>query len=282
MLTMLSSMAGPDFEQAFDRHVEWGLKVLDLKDGLFGKMVDQLTDAEAEAVAAAARKRGLPVYTVSTCLFGDDIEKGEAHFRERHLGGIRRAAAVAGILKAKQVRLLAAGSSKRAEFRNCADYLARRHPWLIPMYAQAIDRLGDFQVTIENEIGDTLFTCPKDVLDFFSALGRQHKCHFTWDVQNMWQVGTFPTMAVYEELKPLIGMLHVKGGRAEKPGGPLRWGASLADASWPVAEIVRAAVADGVSPVVCLNPSHGERGEGYAWTADDYRRDIEFLKRVVS
>ena len=282
-LTMLSSMAGPDFPRAFDVHVEWGLDVLDLKDGLFGKLVERLTDAEAGQVVDAARARRLPVYTMSTCIFADDIEMGEGEFRERHCGTVERAAAIARILQPRQVRLIIATSARRAEFTNCADYLASRHPWVIATYAEAVDRLHEagFHVTLESEPGNSLFARPQEIIDFFAALNRPGRASFTWDIQNLWETGTFPTLDVYRQLKPVIGMLHVKGGRAEQPGGPMKWASSLEDASWPVAAIVQAAVRDARSPVICLNPSHGERPpDGYAWTADDFRRDIEFLKKI--
>ena len=51
-------------------------------------------------------------------------------------------------------------------------------------------------------------------------------------------------MAIYEELRDLIGYLHFKGGQAGADG-KLAWASSLAEASWPVADIVRRAVADG-------------------------------------
>jgi hypothetical protein len=41
-LTILNSMAGKDFVQALDQHLAWGLQVLDLKDAIYGKAVDQL------------------------------------------------------------------------------------------------------------------------------------------------------------------------------------------------------------------------------------------------
>ena len=99
-------------------------------------------------------------------------------------------------------------------------------------------------------------------------------------------MGTFPTLEVYRRLRPLIAMVHVKGGAAEapaapgQPDGPLKWRTALADASWPVLDILRAVVADGVSPVICLNPSHGERKTGYDYT-DVVGRDIEFLRRNI-
>ena len=75
-------------------------------------------------------------------------------------------------------------------------------------------------------------------------------------------------------------MVHLKGGQSDRPGGAPKWSSSLADASWPVLDVVRAVVADGVSPVICLNPSHGERKPGYDYT-DVVARDVDFLRRNI-
>jgi hypothetical protein len=91
---------------------------------------------------------------------------------------------------------------------------------------------------------------------FFRALGSDCGASFTWDIQNLWSMGTPPSPEVYEQLTPFIGYVHLKGGQAGEDGA-LRWRSSLREATWPVAEITARVVADGVSPVICLNPSHG-------------------------
>ena len=49
-LTMLNCMGGRVTEKSFDRHVEYGLKYLDLKDCLFGKSVENLMPEEAKSI----------------------------------------------------------------------------------------------------------------------------------------------------------------------------------------------------------------------------------------
>ena len=92
-------------------------------------------------------------------------------------------------------------------------------------------------------------------------------------------MGTFPSLEVYERLKPLIGYYHLKGGRAEVEGGDLVWASSLEDASWPVLDITAAVIRDGVSPVICLNPSHGQRPEGYD-AAAVWQQDLALLREA--
>ncbi|MFW6189430.1 MAG: sugar phosphate isomerase/epimerase family protein [Planctomycetota bacterium] len=278
-LTVLNSMAGTDFADALDTHVEWGLRVLDLKNAIFGKPVMELTDREAERAAGMIAERGLTVHCLSTGLFNEAVEAGEETFREEHLGRVDRAVEIGNALDARTVRLLAASTERRDEVLHSFLYLQQEAPWLFDLYAAAVDRLGEegFKVVIENEVGGCIFSRPCEVPAFFERLDRP-AARLTWDVQNLWQMGTFPTPEIYHELEPLIGMLHLKGGRSEVAGGLLKWRAYLEDSSYPVLPIVRAAVAGGACSAVCLNPPHGEDSPDYDW---DYRRDIEFLRANV-
>lgn len=277
-ITMLNAMAGVDIREACDRMRKWGIQLLDLKDCIFGKAVENLTPDEAHAMAALAESHGMRVHTLSTCIFGGDIEEGEAQFRERYAPALQNIVSVARILRPTLIRLLAAQISRRSEFAHSPEYLGSRHPWVISFYQSAVDQIAEagFRATIENEVHRCIFSRPAEILDFFRMLDRpRDSVCFTWDIQNLWQMGTFPTLEVYRQLKPIIGMIHLKGGKAEYAEGPLKWQANLEDASWPVLEILRAIAADGVSPVICLNPSHGSPNAAYA---NDVRRDLAFLE----
>jgi hypothetical protein len=61
-VTMLNAMAGREFPRALDQLAAWHVKVLDLKDGLFGKGLADLSDAEAQEAARLIRERGFSVY----------------------------------------------------------------------------------------------------------------------------------------------------------------------------------------------------------------------------
>ncbi len=282
-LTMLNGMADGDIARAIERLAGWGVRDLDLKDAIFGRRVADLDDAQANRVAALAAARGMAIHCLSTHLFNDAIEAGEAHFRAHHLAPLRRVVAVARILRPRLVRLLSARSSAPHRAGNAVEALDATQPWLMPLYGEAVDELAaaGLQVTIENEIDGCLMSGPDEVVAFFDRLGRRDRCSYTWDVQNLWQQGGEPpSLATYRRLQPLIGYLHLKGGQRDEASPRLRWCTALADASWPVAEVVRAAASDGVSPVICLNPSHGERKPGYDDT-DLARRDLEFVRRVL-
>ncbi|MFC1713575.1 TIM barrel protein [Candidatus Poribacteria bacterium] len=283
-VTILNSMAGREFEQALDQHVSWDIEILDLKDAIFGKNIAQLTEDQAADAAILIRERGLSVYCFSTGLFHGDIELGEKRFREDYLDKVDYVIELGGILQPDMIRLLSARTSRRAEIEDSVEYIRTQHPWLIPLYAEAIHRLYEsgFDVTIENEVGGCIFSNPEEITDFFEELDCGEEVCFTWDVQNLWQMGIYPTMEVYNKLKDLIGYYHLKGGQSGDGahGSPLRWRSSLEDASWPVVEITRQAVMDGVCEVICLNPSHGEQKEGYDYS-NIVERDLDFIRGAI-
>lgn len=281
-LTLLNAMADHDFEKALEKHNAWNLHWLDLKDRIFGKPITDLTLDEAHKAKALIDARKLRVYCLSTVLFADKVEKGEGHFRARHLAPVAHTLELARILQPTYVRLIAAQSQERASFANSAQFVAECHPWLFDCYREAIEAIhaAGFKAAIENEVDGSLFAHPLEVIDFFEVLDCDGKAVFTWDVQNFWEQGTFPTLQVYEALRPLIGFYHLKGGQTDGITNTLAWRTCLEDASWPVAEITRRVVADGISPVICINPSHGKPKPGYDYT-NTVERDLAFIRRAV-
>ncbi len=277
-LTMLNGMGGADFAQSLEAHLAWGLRTLDLKDSIFGKAITDLDDAEVSRVKELIAARGMSVWNLSTVLFHGVVEMGLQAWEGQYLARIPRTLEIARALEPRCIRLLACQSLRRAEIDDSTAYLREAHPWAIPMYRDAIRqvRQAGFQVLLENETGRCIWSRPGEVVSFFAALGAD--AGFMWDIQNMWECGTFPSLAEYEQLRPLIRQVHLKGGMSDTPGGRLLWRSSLEDASWPVRQIVRRILADDVSAVICLNPSHGQPKPGYDYT-DVTRRDIEFLRR---
>lgn len=283
-LTLLNSMAGHEFEPALDTHVAWGVALLDLKDRIYGKAIAELTLDEARRAAGQIAERELKVYAFSTHLFGSEVEEGEVAFTKRNLHPLAHVLDLARILKPTFIRLLGAQTRRRKDLPDAVAYLQAEQPWVLPAYRQAVDEIhgAGFRCCIENEVGGTIFSSVREVRSFFEALDRRKAARFTWDIQNFWQLGVFPSLEVYHELKEWIGFVHLKGGQTEPPGTPgvpLRWRAGLADASWPVREIMGQVLADGVSPVWCVNPSHGEAKPGYDYQGL-YRRDLEFLRKT--
>lgn len=282
-ITMLSAMASPDFEVALHRHVSWGLQLLDLKDGIFGKALLDLTDEDAQRAAEMIRQRALAVHCLSSGLFHADVEQG----RERFVAGlddqVQRLIALAGVFRPRVVRLLGATTSRRDCLPDAVAHIEQRHPWLITAYQDAIDAIAEagFTTTIENEVQGCILGTPAEVLRLFRLLDRPGRVEFTWDVQNMWQAGTWPDVGLYEELQEVTGLVHFKGGQSAAPGGPLRYRCALEESSYDVRGLVRALIGADRVKVICLNPPHGEPRPGVDET-DRLERDLAFLRALVS
>lgn len=282
-LTMLNGMGGSDFEVCARRHVKLGLEWLDLKDGLFGQTINDLSLANAERVARVAQAHRLGVFCFSGAIGSSNLEEGEARFRARHLQTVEHTIALAAILRPLRIRLISPILRPFPADGKAMDAVERRHPWVFDVFREMIDRLvaAKQRVLIENETPDVIFNSTDGIVRFFARLERNDRVRYTWDVQNLWQMGVFPTMDVYHALKPLIGCIHLKGGRTEGAGRELVHASALEDASWPVAEIVGAAVRDGVAPFLSLNPSHGQKPAGWSFW-ETTKRDADFLRRTVA
>lgn len=282
-ITILNSMAGREFEAALDRHVAWGLRWLDLKDGIFGKSIVDLSDVELAAASRMISERGLRVYALSTSLFAENIEAGKAVFLQKHLGSVSRVLEIARELAPIVVRLIAPMTAERRRVFDAVQHVKSEASWLFDLYDEAIARIAGagFTTVIENESPQSILGRPQEVIAFFAALHNRRHAMFTWDVVNMWQAGTFPTLEVYEALRPVIGYLHLKGGQSDEASPlSLRWKSPLDEASWPVREIVEQVVQDGTCSMICLNPPHGELRPGTdarGWV----ERDIQYLKRLL-
>lgn len=283
-LTLLNSMANEDFEESLRIHREWGLEWMDIRDAVYGHWVKDLDVETARKARDKIDEAGLEVYCLSTSVFFAEIEKGEEFFRQEHLSKVDHIISLAEVLRPKVTRLIAAQMPSREEGQSAMDLIEGTHPWVIDVYREAIDKMtgAGLEVTIENEAFRCFLSRLDDFPRFFDALDRKGSVALTWDVQNHWATGVFPTMQVYEQLRPLIHYYHVKGGQDDgTPARRLKWNVALEDADWPVVELTQAVVNDGVSPVICLNPAqHGEQKPDYDYN-NIVKRDLDFLRTNV-
>jgi len=297
-LTVLNAMASHDFDQALAVIREWGLEWVDLWGFIYGEPVDTLSFAASERVAARLDELGLRAYCLSSRIFDDSVEQDEQEFRDKHLATLRKSLAAASVLRPRYVRLIAGRVTGAAAAENCVSVLKDRYPWIRDVYREAVEEIleAGFTPTVENEHLDCFLSTPEEFHDFFEWLSAPSEFLFTWDIVNAWKMGTYPTVEVYEALRPLLGYVHVKGGQAAADDpAKLKWKVGLDEASWPVREVIQAVVDDGVSPVICLNPAHGEwktdydYGDGSTATTPFRKRnlapvtgrDIDFLRRNV-
>lgn len=281
MLTMLNGMADADFSRSLELQQDWGIYMLDLKDKIFGKSIEQLNLEEAQLASDMINHKKMSVYCFSTALFNDNIEQGEAFFIEKHLNKFDQLLQTAQILKPNVIRLLAAKTSLRPELKDSIKHIKTTQPWLLDLYREAIDRISEagFQATIENECDQCILSNQHEVNAFFYELGRKEKVFFTYDVQNLWQMGTYPTLEDYRAMAHIIGYFHLKGGIEGKERN-LKWKSSLEDASWPVKSITQEYIRDAKNPVICLNTSHGKPAQDYDYK-DIVKRDLDYVKRIL-
>lgn len=282
-ITILNDMAGADLAAALDRHVAMGLRTVDLKQPWPGAVLHELEVADAAVIATMLSDRGLSLHCLSTTLFDDVIQVGREEFNRRHLEPVTRVVRLAEILRPKLIRLIAAGSEERQNAVDAVAHVRTDHPWLFDSYREAVATISaaGFLAAIENESGPCILGSVAEVTAFFDELDLPRRVVFTWDAVNMWRSGTHPTVAVYEELKSLIGYFHVKGGRADPGKSELRWKSAVSDASWPVADITRRVVSDGVSPVICINPPKGKPPPDQTGFVQPVDLDVAFMRRLT-
>ncbi|HEY3322381.1 MAG TPA: xylose isomerase [Planctomycetota bacterium] len=281
-LTVPTSLAGPTFPKALDQHVTWNLSVLDLDDGVYGKPIDELNLTDVRRAVAVLEERNLSVYCLSTSLFGQEIERGRDYFRLHHLARLDRVLKIAEVLKPRLIRLLAPQTIKRKDMKDSFDFLRTHGRWVLEIFQEAIDRidLKGFRATIQNQAGECIFSNVQEILSFFKELGNRERVCLSWDVQSLWQMGTFPSVDVYEKLKPVFGYYHLRGGQHDGLRPDLRWRSCLEDASWPVLEVTRRVVKDGFSPVICVDRSLGIPRPDYDY-GNCTERDIWFLRKSI-
>ena len=288
-LTMLAEMMCRDLDDAVRQLTELNIRHLDLKNHVFDRSIDDLDDARRDRLAALVEQSMTSVYCFSSTLGHRNVSMvGELEFRRELEEGIRNMVETAKLVRPAKVRLLACGFAERVEYADATVFLDERAPWVYAAYRDAIDQIeaASLEATIENE-PNTILSTPEETVSFFRLLDRPHAT-FTWDVQNMWQSGTFPSLDAYRTLRPVTDYVHLKGGRASHDAPrKLVFRCPLEQASWPVREIVADVLADGASPVICLNPSHGAVADDYALAAlagtpemvrAEAQRDVGFLR----
>ncbi|MER8395302.1 TIM barrel protein [Mesorhizobium sp. M1340] len=281
-LTILNSMAGDDFASALDQHQAWGLSDLDLRDGIYGHWLASLPKSDAMKAEAQIRERGLSVHCLSTSIFYGEIGNGRDAFCAEHIAELEHIISLIDVFQPKFVRLLAPQLSARPSDDTAIEVMKNEYPWVFDLFRDAIGRIraAGASATIENEAWHCVLSRPREFTQFFDELGLGDAVKLTWDVQNQWATGVFPSLETLNLIEPLVAYYHVKGGQHADESRRLSWNVALEDASWPIGQITQEVVARGLSPVICINPAqHGQDKPDY-----DYQgiveRDIAFMRTI--
>ena len=273
-LTLQSDMCGSTLEEVIAFHLDRGLSELDLKTGLAGEPVETMTLDDARRARAMLDAAGLGLYCLSTSLFAVELA-ADGRAVEDDAARLQELGPVIDVLAPRYVRVLAAirpehGSSPVAHLPGAVAYAAALRSSAADLTARGTGLL------IENGPENSVVSSAANARQLAELIGTGSTIGFIWDVQNMWQSGSFPRASDPAEFGSLLKYVHVKGGRTAGPvPGELVSASTLADASWPVVEVLDAVRELGTVECIALNPSHGRHE---STTPDSIRdHDIDFL-----
>ena len=286
-LSVLAEMLDKDLPTALAVMRDHRLAFVDLKQHVYDSRIHQLDGDQRYRLHDDLRRHNVELYCLASTLGHRNVlATPERGFRDELEQGIANLLETVAIVRPRMIRLLACSAISGTGERLLVTDVDRLAPWVFPAYREAISQIASHgvTVTIENE-PDSLLSSPEEVRTFFARLDGCGDVGFTWDIQNMWQSGVFPSVTVYERMKPVINYVHLKGGRqASTVDSSLRYRCGLETASWPVVDLVRRVIADDISPVVCLNTSHGELPDDDPFgdvAADVPRSRVEALRDLA-
>jgi sugar phosphate isomerase/epimerase len=286
-LSILAEILGKDLEKVAHELPEIGLSLLDLKRHVFGHAIEEMDDTARDKLAVLMDQSDIEIFSFSsTCGYQNVSTTSERDFRDHLTRGVDNMLETLSIVRPRMVRLLACSFDDREAWDESNAYLEQHAPWVYDAYDDAIERIAEagVAVTIENE-PNTILSNPQETVGFFDRLRTRDRVGFTWDIQNMWQSGSYPTVEAYQVLRPVINYVHTKGGQgAHEDPELLTFRSPLETATWPVREILGEILEHDSNSVICINTSHGKvpAGAPPLERADRGRmealRDIAFLR----
>jgi sugar phosphate isomerase/epimerase len=286
-LSILAEILGKDLEKVSHELPEIGLSLLDLKRHVFGHAIEEMDDTARDKLAVLMDQSDIEIFSFSsTCGYQNVSTTSERDFRDHLTRGVDNMLETLSIVRPTMVRLLACSFDVREAWDESNAYLEQHAPWVYDAYDDAIERIAEagVAVTIENE-PNTILSNPQETVGFFDRLRTRDRVGFTWDIQNMWQSGSYPTVEAYQVLRPVINYVHTKGGQGTYEGPELlTFRSPLETATWPVREILGEILEHDSNSVICINTSHGKvpAGAPPLERADRGRmealRDIAFLR----
>ena len=268
-LLALNVMIGGNIDESLEQHRQCGLRYLDLKMDFCGAPIEDSDRATVQQIAQAAAQRGLETYCLSSCLGNCSISDDDTYLQEQYTG-VKRLISFIPILNPRCVRLIMPRGD--AAVIHDERILSAYRDWCQQLLAAGVE------VVIENEIGNSIGRDPQLIMSFLENLGIGNKVRYIWDIANQWQEGRFPSTADYHILRPVIGIIHVKGGRWNNPQEKTyAWKSMLDNSDWPVTELCALAIENNV-PAICINPPHGTAPENWSY---DLNSDISFLQNLT-
>ena len=268
-LLALNVMIGGNIDEALDQHQQRGFRYLDIKMDFRGSLIEDSNLDTVQQIAQAAAQHGLGTWCLSSCLGNCSISDDDAYLHKQY-AGIERLISFIPVLNPHCVRLIMPRGDAAVIYDE--RILSAYRDWCQSLLATGVE------VVIENEIGESIGRDPQLIVTFLENLGFGDKVRYIWDIANQWQEGRFPSVTDYQTLRPVIGMIHVKGGRWNNPQEKkYAWKSMLGDSDWPVTELCALAIENNIS-AICINPPHGATPKNWAY---DLNSDIAFLQNLT-
>lgn len=281
-----SDLCGPagDFEHALSVMREDGLLFADI-EWVWGKRVGTHTDEEAERLKQLLERYGIRAAVIGGFTFRDQsaqqIELGDETYRAT-MEELRAQMALAKRLDCTQVRCLTFSRQMAiwgyggAEIRNA--YHNRTWPKMLRLFEEAVGMAEEHKLDLLIETGvNTLLTSSYLTRRFVEDMGSS-RLKVLWDPANTLFHAEVPFPDAYEELRDVIGHIHIKDGTVDIRKSAITSTAvgegSMAHLLEPIATALRR---DRYAGVISLEnfyiPENGTLEEGY-------RRSVPAFKRL--
>lgn len=257
-ISVMTDQLGLDFESAAKQLAEWGVQWVDLRGGIYGKGIDDVTDSEAERAQAVLDKHGLQVACLASRLASPWLEHDlwDAKDWEAELKQLDRLTELAEVFDTNVLRVYA--------YRKPNPDVPRDRPDLEEYLEPVSQRLREaaeiaaghgLRLVLENETFSLVGTCDEmrrvlEAVDHEALLA-------CWDVSNGWACGEPPYPDGYDKIKELIGYVHIKGAKGRSDDPSVYDGVALVGQDdLDYATVLGAMIRDGYDGMVALHPHH--------------------------
>jgi sugar phosphate isomerase/epimerase len=254
----MTDQLGLQFDSAVKQLADWGVQWVDLRGGIYGKGIDDVTDSEAASAQAVLKEHGLQVGCLASRLASPWLNHDlwDAQDWEEELLGLDRLIKLAEVFQTDVLRVYA--------YRKPNPDVPQDRPNLEEYLEPVSERLREaaeiaagqgLQLVLENETFSLVGTCGEmrrvlDAVDHEALLA-------CWDVSNGWACGEPPYPDGYDQIRGLVGYVHVKGAKSRADDPSVYDGVALVGQDdMDYETILGALINDGYEGKVALHPHH--------------------------
>jgi sugar phosphate isomerase/epimerase len=224
-----------DFGEAVRLSVEAGARCIELRGGIWGRSVQDCTDADVERIREVLAREGARVAVIGSpvgkCHLGNEEEY------RAHLRWFDRMCELAHAFDTRVIRGFAFWNPTRDDRvrPNLGEYLPRIVEKLAPIVEQA--ERENVLYCFETE-GSTMTGTCAEIAAVIDALGGSPNLGAAWDVNNGWGCGELPYPDGYSAIRGRVRHVHVKPNAQKSIE-------TVADTALSYAEVLRVLRADG-------------------------------------